>query len=286
MPNWIDVAIRSIFTMIGLFFVMRLIGKKQVATLSFFEYIVGITVGDLAAGISSDTKMPLSSSITSLAIWVLFPITISLISLKNKTIRDIAENKTTVVIKNGKIMEGNLKKEKYTADDLLVQLRKRNVFQVADVEFATLEPSGDINVLLKREKQPLTFGDIYPNAPSVKEPQTVIMDGKILDESLATMRLNRGWVKEELDKIGVTIENVFLAQVDSYGELSVDLFEDKIQVPASVTKKLIQASINKCIADLELFALQTESTSAKEMYTKNSEKMKEIKDKVVLHLKN
>ncbi|MCH1626262.1 DUF421 domain-containing protein [Fredinandcohnia quinoae] len=285
-PTWLEVAIRSISVIIGVFLIMKLIGKKQIATLSFFEYIVGITVGSLAADVSMDIELNLQSGITSLLIWLLVPAMVSLVALKNKTIRDLTEGKSTVVIKNGKIMEDNLKKEKYSADDLLEQLRKKSVFQVADVEFATLEPSGSIDVLLKREKQPLTVGDIFQNPPSIKEPQTVIMDGNILDEPLATARLNRGWLKEELDKMGVTIENVFLAQVDSYGQLTVDLYDDKIQVPPPATKQLLLASIKKCQADLELYALETESQSAKVMYTKNAQKLKMIEDKVTLLLKN
>ncbi|MCM3800533.1 DUF421 domain-containing protein, partial [Caldibacillus thermoamylovorans] len=78
------------------------------------------------------------------------------ISLKSKRFRDFTEGKPTVFIKDGKIMEDNLKKERYTTDELLELLRKKNVFQVADVEFAVLEATGDLSVLLKKENQPLT----------------------------------------------------------------------------------------------------------------------------------
>ena len=183
-------------------------------------------------------------------------------------------------------MEDNLKKEKYTADELLSQLRKKQVFQFSDVEFAALEPCGEITILLKRENQPLTVGDIFKNASSIKEPQTIIMDGRILDEPLSTRGLNRGWLKEELDKIGVTIENVFIGQVDSYGQLNVDLYDDKIQVPQPVANKLLMASILKTEADFEIFALQTGSQNAKDMYTKNAEVMKQISKKVSSLLKD
>src|SRR5690606_5471553 len=132
----------------------------------------------------------------------------------------------------------------------------------------------------------LTVGDVFSNPPSPKEPQTVIMDGKILDEPLATARLNRGWLKEELDKKGVAIENVFLAQVDSYGQLTVDLYDDKIEVPPPAANKLLLATIKKCQADFELFALQTENQSAKDMYTKNAKKIQTIEEIVSPFLKN
>ncbi len=198
----------------------------------------------------------------------------------------MVEGTPTVFIKNGKVMEDNMKKEKYTADELLEQLRRKQVFSLADVEYAALETTGDLSVLLKKEKQPLTYGDMFTNAPSIKEPQTIVIDGKVLDEPLSTIGLNRGWLKEELDKIGVTIENVFIGQVDSYGQLTVDLYDDKIELPAPATKKLLLASIKKCEADFELFALQTESKKAKEMYERNAKSMREIQSKVSPHLQN
>lgn len=228
MPEWLEVAVRSFGVFIGLFLIMKLLGKKQLAKLSFFEYILGITVGSLAADISMNIEQNLTSGITSILVWLFLPLIFSILSLKSKKFSDFAEGKPTIFIQNGKINEENLKKEKFTAAELLEQLRKQQVFQFADVEFATLEPSGDISVLLKKEKQPLTIGDIFPNPPSIKEPQTVIYDGEILDEPLATIRLNRGWLKEELEKLGVTPENVFLAQVDNYGKLTVDLYDDKV----------------------------------------------------------
>jgi uncharacterized membrane protein YcaP (DUF421 family) len=285
-PEWIEVIIRSFCIIIGLFLITKLLGKKQLSKLSFFEYIAGITIGDIAGTLSMDLGLSLANGVSSILVWLLFPLILSIVSLKSKTVRDFVEGNSTVFIKNGKIMEDNLKKEKYSADELLEQLRRKNIFRVADVEFALLEPTGEITAMLKREKQPLTVGDIIKNSASIKEPQTVVMDGRILDEPLATIGLNRGWLKEELDKIGVTPENVFIGQVDSYGQLTVDLYDDKIQVPPPVTQKLLLASIKKCEADFELFALQTDSQSAKDMYTKNAEKMKEINQKIGPYLNN
>ncbi|HER2169441.1 TPA: DUF421 domain-containing protein, partial [Streptococcus pyogenes] len=207
------------------------------------------------------------------------------ISLKSKSFRTFIEGKGTVFIKDGKIMEDNLKKERYTTDELLDLLRKKDVYQVSDVEFAVLEATGDLSVLLKKENQPLTAKDLNIAVSSVKEPQTVIMDGEILDEPLSTIGRNRGWLQTELEKLGVTIENVFLGQVNSYGELTVDLFDDQLQVPSPQERPLILATMKKCQADLELFALGTESKEAKQMYSKNSEKLQEAIDKVAPILK-
>ncbi|GGJ76980.1 uncharacterized membrane protein YcaP (DUF421 family) [Anoxybacillus voinovskiensis] len=286
MPIWLEAAIRSVSILIGLFVITRILGKKQLSKLSFFEYIVGITVGDIAGTMSTDLDINLQEGITSILIWSLFPVLISYISLHNKKFRDFVEGNSTVFIKNGKVLEENLKREKYTIDELMEQLRKKDVFRVADVEFAVLEPNGDLNVLLKREKQPLAVGDVFPNPPSEKEPQTVVMDGKILDEPLATMGLNRGWLKTELDKQGIAIENVFLAQVDSYGQLTVDLYDDKLNVQQPQDKQLLLAAMKKVQADFELFALETQSEEAKQMYEKNAKKLNDLLQKITPLLKN
>ncbi len=140
-------------------------------------------------------------------------------------------------------MEDNLKKERYTTDELLDLLRRKDVFQVSDVEFAVLEATGDLSVMLKKENQPLTAKDINLKVASIKEPQTIIMDGTIMDEPLATIGRSRAWLQTELEKLGVTIENVFLGQVNSYGELTIDLFDDKLQVAPPQERPLILSTL-------------------------------------------
>lgn len=115
-----------------------------------------------------------------------------------------------------------MKKERYTGDELLAQLRTKSVFRLADVEFAMLEPSGDLSVLLKSELQPLTPNHLGMKLNIEKPTQSVIMDGVIQDEPMAAAGRGRGWLHKELDKLGVTKENVFLAQVDTHGELTLD----------------------------------------------------------------
>lgn len=280
MPEWLEVVIRSLLFVVVLFLITKWLGKKQLSELSFFEYVVGITIGSIGAEVITGLERNMFNGIIGIVVFAAIPFLAGLLSLKSKTFRDFIEGRATVFIKDGKIMEENLKKEKYTTDELLELLRKRDVFKVADVEFALLEPTGDLSVMLKKENQPLTPKDVNLTVASVKEPQTVIMDGEILDEPLSTIGRSRNWLKTELEKQGVTIENVFLGQVDSYGELTVDLFDDKLQVPSPQEKPLILSTMKKCQADLELFALGTEAKEAKQMYSKNSEKLQEAINKV------
>ena len=286
MPEWLDVAVRSVMFVIFLFFVTKVLGKKQIAQLSFFEYITGITIGSIAGESIMGLDGNMFLGLLGIGVVALIPFLGGLISLKSKKFRDFTEGKGTIFIKDGKVMEDNLKKERYTVDELLELLRNKDVFQVSDVEFAILEATGDLSVMLKKENQPLTPKDLNMKVASIKEPQTVIMDGKILDEPLATIGHSRGWLKTELEKLGVTIENVFIGQVNSYGELTVDVFDDKLQVPSPQERPLMLSTMKKCQADLELFALATEDKDAKQLFVKNSEKLQKAIDQVTYILKS
>ncbi|MFS0865157.1 DUF421 domain-containing protein [Fredinandcohnia sp. 179-A 10B2 NHS] len=286
MPNWVEVGIRSFSVIIGLFLIMKLLGKKQLGRLSFFEYILGITVGSIAADISMDIELDLASGITSILIWLLVPLAISLISLKSKKFSDFVEGKSTVFIKNGKILEDHLAKEKYTADELLEQLRKKRVFQIADVEFAALEPSGDISVLLNRNKQPLTFGDINSKPTKGGEPQTVIMDGEILEEPLNTIDLDKSWLEGELRTMGIKAEDIFLAQIDQNNQITVDLYDDQIIKPKQTEKQQLIDSIKKCKTEFEDYILRAESAEVKEIYSKHVNELNLIENSLTQINKN
>jgi uncharacterized membrane protein YcaP (DUF421 family) len=286
MPEWLDVIVRSVLFVMVLFFITKVLGKKQIAQLSFFEYVTGITIGSIAAEVIMGLEQNMFYGFLAMIIVAVIPFIVGLISLKSKKFRDFTEGKGTIVIKDGKVMEDNLKKERYTTDELLELLRNKDIFQVSDVQFAILEATGDLSVMLKKENQPLTPKDLNMKVASIKEPQTVIMDGKILDEPLATIGYSRGWLKTELEKLGVTIENVFIGQVNSYGELTVDVFDDKLQVPSPQERPLMLSTMKKCQADLELFALATEDKDAKQLFVKNSKKLQEAIDEVTHILKN
>ncbi|MFB5284997.1 DUF421 domain-containing protein [Peribacillus sp. Hz7] len=285
MPDWLNIVLRSVFFLIVLFLITKGLGKKQISQLSFFEYVNGITIGNIGAEVVTGLDQKISLGVLSMLTIAALPFLAGLLSLKSKPLRDFIEGRGTVFIKDGKVLEENLKKERYTTDELLTLLRKKDVYRVADVEFAVLEATGDFNVMLKKEHQPLTPKDLNMKFPAVKEPQTVIMDGEVLDEPLAQAGRSRGWLHTELEKLGVTIENVFLGQVDSYGQITIDLFDDKIQVPSPQEMPLLYATLKKCQADLELFALGTKNAEAKKMYSTNSKKIQEVVDKVGYILK-
>jgi uncharacterized membrane protein YcaP (DUF421 family) len=272
----IDIIVRSFLFILILFLITKLLGKKQISEISFFEYVSGITIGSIAGEVIMGLERNILYGVMAILIFGLSTLLVDFLSLKSKKFSDIVEGRGTVFIQDGKIQEDNLKKERYSTDELTSLLRRQNVFRVADVEFAVLETTGDLSVLLKKENRPLTAKDLQLIVPNEKEPQTIIMDGLILNDPLARSGKNRAWLHLELEKLGVTIENVFLGQVDSY--------DDQIKVPPPTERPLLMAMLKKCQADLELFSLETESEDAKKMYRKNSKRLTEAIDKLSPYL--
>jgi uncharacterized membrane protein YcaP (DUF421 family) len=280
MPGWIHIIIRSIIFLLILLITTKMLGKKQISELSFFEYVSGITIGSIAGEVITGLESNPYHGALAIIMFGLVTLLVDFLSLKSKTFRDVVEGKGTVIIKDGKILEENLKKEKYTLDEISALLRQKNIFRVADVEFAVLEPRGNLSALLKKENRPLTPKDLQIKTANEKEPQTVIMDGSILDEALRASGKNRGWLHLELEKLGITLENVFLAQIDSYGELTVDIYDDKLKIPTPQLRPLLMATLKKTQADLEIFSLQTESEKSKAMFKKNAALLENVIEKL------
>lgn len=284
LPGWLEIVLRSLGLFLLLLIASKITVKKAIGNYSFFEAVSALVIGVILAFGSFHIGIPIGYSVIALIVWISLVAIIGYVSIKSIAFRTLIQGKGIPVIKDGKVLEENLKKQRYTTDDLLKNLRSKNVFKVADVEFAILESSGDINVLVKKEYQPATPSDLNLKVAPIKEPQTVVMDGKVMDEPLATIGLNRGWLEGELSKQGVAIENVFLGQVDGYGELTIDLYDDKIKVPKPKVKPLLVATIKKCQADLELFSYQTENQNAKQMFTFCSKEMDEVLNNVQKYL--
>ncbi|MDD4239011.1 MAG: DUF421 domain-containing protein [Desulfotomaculaceae bacterium] len=276
MPEWLIVLLRSSGLFIITLSLVRLIGKRQTARLTFFDLVTAVTIAVIAATISLNLVVNLVSGLAALAVWTIFPALIYVLSIKYKAVRDIVQGKETILINHGKVLEDKLLEARFTPEDLLSQLRKKNAFNVADVEFAVMESTGELSVLLKKDKQPATPQTLGMQVGQESVPQTVMLDGVVMDEPLAAMGLNRGWLHTELEKVGVAAENVFIAQVDSVGQLYLDLFDDTLQVPQPKTKELVHTTLKKCQADCELFALGTKKADAKKMYESSSRRLSEV----------
>jgi len=270
MSEWLNILLRSAGLFALTLLLVRLIGKRLTSRLTFFDLVTGIAIGVIVAALSLNMVQNFAGGLVALAVWTVFPALLYLLAIKYKAVRDILQGKETVLINHGKVLEDKLLEARLTPEDLLGQLRKKNVFNFADVEFAVLEADGELSALLKREKQPVTPKTLGLDVGRENVPQTVMLDGVVMDEPLAAMGLNRRWLHTELAKAGVAPENVFLAQVDSLGQLYLDLFDDAIQVPKPRARERVYANLKKCQADCELYALATGNPEAGKMYAESA----------------
>ena len=139
-----------------------------------------------------------------------------------------------------------------------------------------MESTGDMNVVLKSDKKPVTAKDLGIQTSPEGAPQTVILDGNVINESLSNLGLNQGWLNTQLELLGIYLDNVFIGQVNSKGELYVDLFDDIIEVPKCNVREILYANLEKVQSDLMSFALETEDEKLKSSYEKDSVILKKV----------
>ncbi|MGE5606103.1 MAG: DUF421 domain-containing protein [Bacteroidota bacterium] len=222
------VIIRSVIAFFALLILVRLTGKQQMSELTFFDYVVGITIGSIAATLSVQLNQNTTATLAGMIIWGLLPILLACLSLQSVWVRKVVEGEATVVIENGKILEQNLSRIRLSIDDLLSGLRAKNVFNIADVEFALFETNGKLSIQLKSQKQPLTPADLNLPTRYAGLPTTLIDDGKPLVDALRSLNLSKAWLRHQLGKEKITdFTTVALAQLDTAGNLYVDLKDDQ-----------------------------------------------------------
>ena len=178
LENWDfwEMILRATGAFIVLLIMTRLMGRKQLSQLTFFNYITGIALGSIAADIASESKTHFLNGITSLVWWSVLTILVGFVGIKSARARMAIDGQSVVVIKRGKILENELRKIRLNIDDLSMLLREQKVFSVKDVENAVFEPNGKLSIMLKEGKQPVTKKDqnifycrtnIHPNGTGI-----------------------------------------------------------------------------------------------------------------------
>ncbi len=200
----------------------RVMGKRQIGELQPYELAIAVMISDLASIPMQDIGIPLLNGIIPILILLVLQVLFSFMTLKNEKLRAIICGKPRILIANGKLNESNMRKELYNLNDLLEQLRINNTPNISDVEFAILETSGQLSVIPKSQKRPVTPKDL--NIPTEYEglPLDIIIDGIIDIGNLDIAGLDENWLRLELHKNGInTIQDVLFASLDTNGNLYV-----------------------------------------------------------------
>ncbi|MEG2814041.1 MAG: DUF421 domain-containing protein, partial [Oscillospiraceae bacterium] len=142
--DMLDVALRAFLSIIFLFIITRLMGRKQISQLSFFDYVIGISIGSIAAGMATGISIPYIHGFIAMAIYTIIAILISILTSKSILMRRFVNGRAYLLIKSGKILEKNLQKVRYDINDLLSEARYAGYFDINDIEYAIMEASGRI----------------------------------------------------------------------------------------------------------------------------------------------
>lgn len=214
----IEIIIRSTSAYITLLVLGRLIGRKLISKITFFDFLVGVTIGSLAVrmALGSEDSL-LLATISAIVITILVLIT-DYLNIKSFNFRNLVDGKPVILISNGKILDYNLKKVRITINKLMMQLREKDIFNAEDVEFAIIESDGEISIIPKSNKQPITTGDLNMSTNYKGLTNDIIIDGKIMYDNLKCTNYDEQWVKRQLKSHNINnVQDVFYAGVDTSG---------------------------------------------------------------------
>lgn len=229
MNPYTEILLRAVAAFVGVLLITRLVGKSQVGQLTISDYVNGIVIGSIAATLVTDLGSNPAFFAAGLFAFAALTIGVQQLSLKNRTLRKIFSDEPTVVVHNGKILEKNMARMRYNVDDLLMQLREKGAFNIADVEFAVAEPNGSLSVLLKSDRQPVTPRDLGLSTSYQGLPAELVVDGQVIKQNLVQNNLSEEWLYRELEKQGITsLQEVVLASLDTSGNLYVDRRRDTL----------------------------------------------------------
>ncbi|MGA5692704.1 YetF domain-containing protein [Cytobacillus pseudoceanisediminis] len=221
-----ETILRVTISFLVLFLLARLMGRKEIGQMTFFNWASAIGIGSIAGNLAVNESTLIKDGVISLIVWTLFTILMDMLDLKSKQGRTVTTGEPLIVIKAGRIMERALKISRVDLDELQALLRQKDIFSLNDVDYAILETNGDLSVLKKESQQPVTKNDLNimsPNKDLIPLPTEVIADGKVNSKNLSKLKLDNNWLDRELQKAKIySAEDVFFAQVQQDGTLYID----------------------------------------------------------------
>lgn len=221
--------VRTLLLYILVVITMRLMGKRQIAQLEPFELVIAIMIAELAVIPMQDRNIPLINGVIAISTLLFVQVTFSVISLRSIKFRYFLDGRYNVLIANGVIQESELRKARYNLDELLEQLRLKSVFDLSDVEFAILETSGELSVLLKSQARAVTPADLKIETQYEGLPLVLILDGQVMNSELKKAQLSEAWLRNELEKHGIKDPvQVLVASLNSTGQLFIQPKEAKL----------------------------------------------------------
>lgn len=228
MSNFLNICFRTILVLIILFFITKMMGKKQISELNFFDYVVGITIGSIAADISLDIEKNMIAGIAALFIYGFISYIISFISIKSILARRFFIGVPTVLVEKGKIIESGLKKSKIDVNDLLMEARENGYFNLDEIDYALMEVNGNISFLPKEKEKPVTKKDMKIKCSNEGLTVNAIIDSKYMVNNMKAINKDKEWLDHELKVNGYdNYDNILLATIDN--NYKVTIYEKNVK---------------------------------------------------------
>lgn len=220
--NLIQVFYRGIISLVILFLVTKMLGKKQVSEMGVFDYVIGISIGNFAAEMTINFESNEINGILAVVIFGLVAYLVSYLSIKNMTLRRFFMGKPTVIIKKGKLLKINMKKANIDLNEVLEEARMNGYFDLNEIEYAVLETNGHISFLPYSKYKNLTPNDMSIQTKSSGLCANVIIDGNIMHRNVKNLGIDIKWLKHNLEVLGYhDMKKIFLCTVDSNKKISV-----------------------------------------------------------------
>lgn len=228
MSNFLNICFRTILVLIILFFITKMMGKKQISELNFFDYIVGITIGSIAADISLDIEKNMIVGIAALFIYGFISYIISFVSIKSILARRFFIGVPTVLVEKGKIIESGVKKSKIDVNDLLMEARENGYFNLDEIDYALMEVNGNISFLPKEKEKPVTKKDMKIKCSNEGLTVNAIIDSKYMVNNMKAINKDKEWLDHELKVNGYdNYDNILLATIDN--NYKVTIYEKNVK---------------------------------------------------------
>ncbi|MDQ5983489.1 MAG: hypothetical protein RUMPE_00513 [Eubacteriales bacterium SKADARSKE-1] len=224
----LTVFLTSLGSLIALFLLTELMGKKQMAELSMFDYIIGITIGSIAAEMATSLEDDFLKPLLAMVVYALAAILISYVSCKSIKLRKIFTGEPLILFENKKLYKDNLKKAKLDLSEFLTQCRTNGYFDISNLDTVILESNGKLSFLPVSSQRPATPTDLNVDVTQEKMPTNVVFDGVLLKDNLKYTGNDEIWLKKQLKEQGASrMEDVFLAICDNNNKLTVYLITNK-----------------------------------------------------------
>ena len=228
MSDFLNICFRTILVLVILFFITKMMGKKQISELNFFDYVVGITIGSIAADISLDIEKDMIAGIAALFIYGFISYIISFVSIKSILARRFFIGVPTVLVEKGKIIESGLKKSKIDVNDLLMEARENGYFNLDEIDYALMEVNGNISFLPKEKEKPVTKRDMKIKCSNEGLTVNGIIDGKYMVNNMKAINKDKEWLDHELKVNGYdNYDNILLATIDN--NYKVTIYEKNVK---------------------------------------------------------